>query len=154
MYAVEVPSCPVLSDLQRFRTYAENTRVRYSEFLKQSEEQRLSFQIFNSHVRQFHEAFVKFLKHARLEKSLSRELEHEKGLNPLEWYQLHFGKPIVSAEDACRYFLLYNPKGSFFSQRESPEHEEIYSACVSELTNLISRIEDFAEHVEEGLTHF
>jgi hypothetical protein len=128
--------------------YAENTRAQYyPEYTKQSKEQRLSFHIFNSHVKHFRDALVKFLEHAHLGGSYLKQ----NTLNPIEWYNFYFSKPAPYKEDACQNFLRYDYKGTQFVDEESPENETIYTNCVDELTKLIGEIEDFAEDVERKL---
>jgi hypothetical protein len=144
-------TCHFLSTLRTFRDYAEKTKVYYQSYIKRSEEQRLSFQIFNSHVRHFHEALVKFLEHAHFELPLLKGLGNEgKGLNPREWHEFTIGKTRMSKEEALNEFLLYNPKISVLGEMDS-DQERINTTCVSELTNLMGEIEEFAESVEEEL---
>jgi hypothetical protein len=133
----------LISVIDGHKSHLDGTYQRYIKYRQNTEEQRLSWQIFNSHICHFQKSFIKLLIYINNEEwmNLSGEIET---YTPCNWVKL---PKLTSTSDAgvCKRLLQYNPVGSL--SNAISDYDLVNSSCVEELGDLARKVSTISKTI-------
>jgi hypothetical protein len=128
-----------ISDLDLHKSRIDDTYERYTIYVKESEEQRLSRQILNAHFRHFQKALASFLQYIKYEqitspmKTDSFDLDNTRDVT----------EPRISA---CQQLLQYDFGGSNADSKANVD-KLATSICMDELVSLVRTACDVSKNL-------
>jgi hypothetical protein len=128
-----------ISDLDLHKSRVDNTYGRYTVYVEESEEQRLSHQILNAHFRHFQKALASFLHYIKYEQITSpKKTDSFDGDNTRD-----VTEPRISA---CQQLLQYDFGGSNTDSNTNVD-KLATSICVDELVSLVRTVCDVSKNL-------
>ena len=129
-----------IADLELCKSRIMDTFERYMTYIERSQEQQISWHIFNQHIDKFQRSFLKlleFIDHKELTHVVSAE-----SLKALAWSESR--PPPCSVFEgteirACHRFLQYNPDSRSCNASEKGA-EDVFTTCATELVGLVRTV--------------
>lgn len=129
-----------IADLELCKSRIMDTFARYMTYIERSQEQQISWHIFNQHIDKFQRSFLRlleFIDHKELTHVVSAE-----SLKALAWSKSRPSPCLVfegTGIRACHRFLQYNPDLRSCNTSEKGV-EEVFTTCATELVGLVRTV--------------
>jgi len=121
------------------------TAKRFARYERETENSKLSYSIFNNHIRNFQDVLVDFMKFVKVPEKYWTEKAFHRGVRPTieGWYHFDW---FCGGDDPYKCFLLFmrcDPRGGYDPDLDE---EHLYGTWVARLDVLVDMVwEEFKE---------
>jgi hypothetical protein len=121
------------------------TAKKFPKYEPKTEDRKLSYSIFNNHIRNFQDVLVDFMKFVKVPEKYWTEKAFFRGVRPTieGWYHFDW---FCAGDDPYKSFFLFmrcDPRGGYDADLDE---EHLYGTWVAQLDVLVDRVwEEFKE---------